>query len=99
MCVVTFSWEETDAKEKVRFFEKTRSLSWAVVELTNLCNFKCIWCYANSNFKDRHMSKDNANKIIRILSDAGVKQVTCSGGEPLIYPHVKEFVKNANDHG
>lgn len=99
MCMVTFSWEETDAIEKVKNFEKTRSLSWALVELTNLCNFNCIWCYASSGLKGKHMSKDNAKKLVRMLADAGIKQVTCSGGEPLMYPYIKEFIKDINDHG
>ncbi len=45
------------------------------------------------------MSKDDARKIIGILSDANVRQVTCSGGEPLMYPHLKYFIKEARDNG
>lgn len=99
MCMVTFDWGETDAEEKVKKFEKTRSLSWAVIELTNLCNFNCLWCYANSTLKNQYMNKENAKKLVQILADAGIKQVTCSGGEPLMYPYIKEFVKDANEHG
>jgi MoaA/NifB/PqqE/SkfB family radical SAM enzyme len=49
MCVVTFSWEDTDAIEKTESFRKKESVSWAVVELTNACNFNCKWCYASSS--------------------------------------------------
>lgn len=99
MCMVTFGWGETDAKEKVNKFEKTSSLSWAVVELTNLCNFNCMWCYASSGFNNQYMTKENAEKLVQILADAGIKQVTCSGGEPLMYPFIKDFIKDANDYG
>jgi radical SAM protein with 4Fe4S-binding SPASM domain len=98
MCVVTFSWEETDSVEKAKRFEETKTLSWAVIELTSLCNFNCLWCYASSNSNGQHMTKENAERLIQILADSGIKQITCSGGEPLMYPYIREFVKDASDH-
>ena len=41
MCVVTFDWEENDAKEKFKTFHKKKSLSWVVVEVTEACNLNC----------------------------------------------------------
>jgi radical SAM protein with 4Fe4S-binding SPASM domain len=99
ICVVTFDWEDVDAREKVRHFEEKKSVSWAVVELTESCNFKCIWCYASSGLSNKHMSWENYQKLIKILSDAGVKQITLSGGEPTLYPHIREAVKLAKDSG
>ncbi len=101
MCMVTFSWEETDAKEKVKYFEKEKSLAWAVVELTESCNFNCMWCYANSgNSSDpKHMSKENLKKLIQTLANSGLKQITFSGGEPTLYPYLKKAVKLAKDNG
>ena len=98
MCVVTFDWEDCDAKKKVVLFNKKRSLTWAVFELTNQCNFNCIWCYANSALKGQYMSKEKIKRIIQILSNAGVIQITFSGGEPLLYPHLKEVMKIAKDY-
>lgn len=99
ICVVTFDWEDVDAREKVKHFEKTKSVSWAVVELTESCNFKCIWCYASSGYSKNHMSWENYQKLVKILSDAGLKQITLSGGEPTLYPYLKEAVKLAKDSG
>lgn len=99
MCMVTFDWKDCDAKRKVKAFNENKSVSWAVVELTESCNFNCIWCYANSRFSKDYMSIVDAKKVIDYLSENGVKQVTCSGGEPLMYPHIKEFVKMASDSG
>ncbi len=103
MCMVTFNWEEGDAKEKVKNFEKRRSLSWVVVEVTESCNLNCIWCYANSNQvvkrPRRHMPLERLKTLLRMLADIGVKQITYSGGEPTLYPHIKEAVSLAKDMG
>jgi radical SAM protein with 4Fe4S-binding SPASM domain len=99
MCVVTFDWEECDAKKKFELFDKKRLLTWAVVELTEQCNFNCIWCYANSSHKGQHMSKENAEKLLNIIANSGIKQITFSGGEPLLYTHLKDVIKIARDYG
>ncbi len=103
MCVVTFDWEENDAAEKVKFFMNKRRLAWAVVEVTNACNFNCVWCYANNGYKSRirrkHMPKNRLDRLLRILSSSGVRQVTFSGGEPTVYPHLRHAVKKAKGMG
>ena len=99
MCMVTFDWENCDAKKKVELFNKSRSPSWAIIELTDQCNFNCIWCYASAGSKGQNMSKENAEKIIQLLANAGIMQITFSGGEPLLYPYLKEAVKMAKDYG
>lgn len=99
MCIVTFDWEDCDAKKKVEMFDKKRTLSWAILELTDQCNFNCIWCYAKSGLSGQHMSKENVKRIIEILANSKIIQITFSGGEPLLYPHLKESIKIAKDYG
>lgn len=100
MCMVTFNWKEGDASEKVKNFKKRRTLSWVVIEVTEACNLNCIWCYANSGYgKPRHMPLEKLENLLKKLADAGVKQITYSGGEPTVYPHIKEAVKMAKDRG
>lgn len=103
MCMVSFNWEESDSNEKAKNFKKKRALSWVVIEVTESCNLNCVWCYANSNsafeMKRRHMPLDRLEKLLKMLSDAGVRQVTYSGGEPTVYPHIKQAVKTAKDMG
>jgi radical SAM protein with 4Fe4S-binding SPASM domain len=102
MCVVTFDWEENDAREKVKHFERRGSPVWAVIEVTNSCNLNCIWCYANSGNKARirreHMGLADLKRLIGVLRDAGLKQITYSGGEPTVYPKIREAVKIAKDN-
>jgi len=97
--MVTFDWRETDAKVKAKEFKKKRKITWAVVEVTEACNFNCKWCYARSGRNANHMSKDNLRRVIEMLYEAGVKQITYSGGEPTLYPHIKYAVKLASEYG
>jgi radical SAM protein with 4Fe4S-binding SPASM domain len=101
MCMVTFNWEEGDASEKIKNFKKRRTLSWVVIEVTEACNLNCIWCYANSGYgvKGKYMPLEKLENLLKMLADAGVRQVTYSGGEPTIYPHIREAVKLAKDMG
>src|SRR4030042_3673145 len=103
MCVVTFDWEDSDAYDKVKFFMEKRKLAWAVVEVTNACNFNCLWCYANNGYKSHiareHMPKKKVNHLLRTLSESGVRQITFSGGEPTVYPHLRYAIKKARELG
>jgi radical SAM protein with 4Fe4S-binding SPASM domain len=103
MCVVTFDWEENDAAEKVKHFMEKRKLAWAVVEVTNACNLNCLWCYANNGYKSgirrEHMPKERLDRLLGILSRSGIRQVTFSGGEPTLYPHLVYAVKKAKGLG
>jgi radical SAM protein with 4Fe4S-binding SPASM domain len=100
MCVVTFDWEENDAKKKFENFKTRDGLTWAVVEVTEACNFNCKWCFANAgeNRRPVQMKKERAFELIEKLSQAGVRQITLSGGEPTVYPHLKEVIRKAREH-
>lgn len=106
MCSVTFDWGYNDAIEKVKHFEKTMKglhgrLLWATVEFTELCNHKCIYCYENAGPRKDYkiMEKGDAIKLVDYIADSGLRQLTCSGGEPLMYPHIKEVIKAASNRG
>lgn len=99
ICVVTFDWESNDAVKKFSSFDKTKSISWSVIELTDYCNFNCKWCFANAASIKRpiHMDIGDVAKVLKTLADAGVTQITYSGGEPTLYPHLKKAISLAND--
>jgi radical SAM protein with 4Fe4S-binding SPASM domain len=101
MCVVTFDWEKNDAIEKFKNFDRKKSVSWVVVEITDSCNFNCKWCFANSmrGKGKSHMKMEDMKRLLRYLSDNGVKQVTFSGGEPTVYPYLKDAIGTAKGLG
>jgi molybdenum cofactor biosynthesis enzyme MoaA len=67
----------------------------SLIRLTNLCNEKCLFC----NFPDdcRTLSLDEVKEEID-KSNAD-SQVTFTGGEPTIYPYIKEVINYAKENG
>ena len=100
MCLVTYSWDKPDSVKKVDKFELTNKVTWAHLELTDVCNLRCEWCYAGVEHGNKaFMSLDGIEKALTILARSGVKQVTYAGGEPLIHPNIKEAVELASRLG
>jgi len=67
----------------------------SLIRVTNLCNEKCLFC----NFPDdcRVLSLDEVKKEIEAsLSDGSV---TFTGGEPTIYPFIKEAISYVREKG
>ncbi|MFH1319478.1 MAG: radical SAM protein [Bacteroidota bacterium] len=100
MCLVTFSWENPDSLKKVKEFRLKNQVTWAHIELTDVCNFNCEWCYTEVDpDKKTYMSLETIEKLIMVLANSGVKQITYAGGEPLMYPYIKEAVELAYKNG
>lgn len=58
----------------------------AVISITDDCNLKCIHCYNSKNYHtSRSQSKLEFDKLIEQLYFLGLKQISISGGEPLLY--------------
>lgn len=75
---------------------------FVTIELTLRCNLRCKHCY---NFdRETPMPKEATGReltppeILRILDDlaeAGCLEVSFSGGEALLHPHLDDFVRHA----
>jgi len=76
------------------FSGKLRVAEFAI---TNACIAKCsfcdIWKQQPKVFVDRQQALD----VIDRLADHGVIQLTITGGEPLLHPHVVDIVQKATD--
>jgi MoaA/NifB/PqqE/SkfB family radical SAM enzyme len=101
MCLVTFNFEEarTDAELKVRRFLSVGRPTWALVEVTERCDFGCGYCYASAGRRGREMDMALFKRLLDRLEGAGIWQVTLSGGEPLLHPGIVEIVREASDRG
>ena len=77
------------------YMEKARSPVIAVWNVTNICNLKCIHCYASSGMynKTEELSTDEAIKLIDDLKDIGIKILIFSGGEPLLRDDIFELIR------
>lgn len=64
------------------------------------CNKKCKFCYATfDDMSVRMLSLKHALRIVLKLQEAGTKKITFAGGEPMLYPHLKEVIIFAKEIG
>lgn len=71
------------------------------INLTNICNHKCIWCtygYLHSNTDT--LEKKNVKKVLDDAYRMGIKSITWTGGgEPLAHKDFYELIEYAAKHG
>ena len=57
------------------------------------CNLNCNYCDTRwANAADVEVTERSANQIIDMISEAGVSNVTLTGGEPMIQPGIEELL-------
>jgi organic radical activating enzyme len=63
---------------------------WLEVNLTDKCNGKCSWCIERSGFHpEKHVTWKNLVDAIRLSRS---RHIILLGGEPTLYPHIKEIL-------
>lgn len=61
------------------------------------CNLRCVHCYSQSRDMayDGELSFDEGMRLIDDLADFGVPVLLFSGGEPLLHPHLFDYIAHA----
>lgn len=69
-------------------------------ELTTNCNLSCKHCYQqHDQQKKTQLKKEELLYIAKNMIDAGVFQVTLTGGEPFLVDSLEELIKLFNENG
>lgn len=63
---------------------------WLEVNLTNVCNGKCIWCVEKKGWHPKE--KADWITILHAALDTKKKNIILLGGEPTLYSHLKEII-------
>lgn len=66
-----------------------------IITLTRNCNLRCDFCYAKRTgyIAGETLEYENVKKIIDFCSDAKVKFVVFTGGEPAMYPFLLDAIR------
>ncbi len=75
-------------------------ITYLNIELTNKCGLQCAHCSSSSSFDGTDYIAPN--RVLRLLDEGkelGVKCLSISGGEPLLYPHLHEAIEYAHSIG
>jgi hypothetical protein len=71
--------------EEERKKDPTRRLNRVILELTGLCNLKCVHCYRGGSRKDEYgLSVETITDALEPLLNAGVHKLMITGGEPTL---------------
>jgi len=65
----------------------------AIIDITDVCNQKCLHCFSNSNNKEKSaLTLKEIKNSIDQLYKLGVMAIGISGGEPLMHPDFFEII-------
>ena len=69
-------------------------------EITNVCNFKCPFCYINTcDSKKTTWTFDEAKLVIDMLIEKGMLLCTLTGGEVMLNPDFAKIYTYLKEHG
>jgi len=69
------------------------------VSVTQMCNYSCIFCH-REGISGNHVeiSLDKWEKIFKAAKNLGIRKMKITGGEPLLYRQIVEFVRTAKKY-
>lgn len=65
----------------------------AWIEVTDICNLSCPGCFRKNGYEGHRPLDKIKKEIIQCKKMTNCKRISISGGEPLLYPHIKEVVQ------
>ncbi len=62
------------------------------------CNLRCIYCDTAYSYHSPKYIEESVSEIVDYILSTGVKNVTLTGGEPLLQSEIKELILSLNIH-
>lgn len=62
------------------------------ISLTSFCNHRCMHCYKNAGINGENINYNAIVNFLRFMNEK-VPFLTLSGGDAMIYPQIKELIK------
>lgn len=89
------------SREQIEECLRREGLLSLELEFTTKCNLRCIYCYASAGeARDGELSPEEIIGVIRQAQALGAgKIVLLGGGEPLLFPHVREIMEFIHSAG
>lgn len=75
-----------------QYFHKNPYLVSVQIEVSNMCNERCIHCYIPHSLKIKNMDVGLFKNIIQQCHNLGVLTIVLTGGEPMVHPEFIDFL-------
>ena len=90
VCMVTVPIKNNKSIEEV--FSYKRNIDFAWIELTNICNLRCIHCYnEHAQCSKVHLSFEDFKWVVDQLCSIGIEKIQLIGGEPFLINNEELF--------
>jgi len=80
------------SKDFYKFSSDLSSPDILDLQITDVCNMNCKYCYSNIQNKGQTIPFDKLKKILSDAKEIGVSFVSITGGEPTLYPEFNQLV-------
>src|SRR5260370_42234084 len=71
-----------------------RAITDLRISVTDRCNYKCVYCRTgNEGAIYAELPLADYLRLARILVESGIENVSITGGQPLLRPHLTEFTR------
>lgn len=78
------------------FYEQHALPNSLHIDLTNACTERCIHCYI-ADYKPRFLPLELGQRVLREFREAGGLTVMFSGGECMLHPQFRDFIRFAKE--
>lgn len=79
-------------------FGETPRLIRVHINISSRCNERCIHCYIPASKKCSTMTEEMFYDILHQCIEMNVLNLTISGGEPMLNPHLKDFLLKSREN-
>lgn len=75
-------------------------ISYLRISVTDKCNLKCFYCRPDNQEYIPHeeiLSYEEIARLVKAMTNYGLKKVRITGGEPLVRPEIEKLIKMLRD--
>lgn len=94
-------WGSPFSKAEIDQTLANKQLLTAELELSRVCDLRCIYCYASSGEKLKNeLNFDEITAAVNQCRDLGARKIIIlGGGEPMLYPRIMDVIRYIHDLG